>query len=222
MTDRPILFSAPMVRALLDGRKTQTRRIIKPAPVIDDMGNFCVPDRKGKLWNYGQRLDGSPCLDHYTERCVRFAKGDRLWVRENWYADHSADDVKPRDMDPSWKICPAVDWNYADWGIKGRLRPGIHMPRWASRLTLTVTDARVQRLQEISDADALAEGVYPNEQPPETFDRTYGNSMPVHLYGGLWDHINGPGSWSANPWVVAVTFSVTKGNIDEVGEQVRA
>lgn len=244
MTDRPILFSAPMIRALLDGRKTQTRRVLKPEPFIDAMGNFCAMDRKGKLWNYGQRLDGTPCLDHYTEKCVRFAKGDRLWIKENWLPD------PPRDHDAwdDWE-CSPVEFDgcglkaamvppalrHADhalyaatWtGTELRWKPSIHMPRWASRLTLTATDVRVQRLQECSATDAIAEGIAvgtPLPQVPDSKGDIYHDGVtdpidgwtrdPVAAYASLWDTINGAGAWHANPWVVALTFTVERRNID--------
>lgn len=227
MSDRPILFSAPMIRALLDGRKTMTRRVLKPQPFVDAMGNFCAMDRKGKLWNYGQRVDGKPCLDHYMEKCVRFRKGDRLWVRETlkehdgWF--YGADD-KPVELPAGHpRMSEMLSWAHHK---EGDTCVSIHMPRWASRLTLTVTDVRVQRLQEISEADCIAEG------PPvvDTNSRTISGELrplvlpdpnkpwyamtPRAWYHQIWDTINGAGSWDANPWVVAVSFSVERRNID--------
>lgn len=219
MTDRPILFSAPMVRALLDGRKTQTRRILKPQPKhgYEPWQDECT----GEWFIGGHGEAGDWILEG-----VRFAKGDRLWVRESWYAAHGEDATAPRDMDSSWKICPAVDWNYVDWGIKGKLRPGIFMPRWASRLTLTVTDVRVQHLQNCSEADCIAEGT-----PAPLFymhllgapldgvmvadpNHPHVKMTPRTWYRELWDTINGAGAWDNNPWIVGVTFTVEQRNID--------
>lgn len=245
MTDRPILFSAPMVRALLDGRKTQTRRVLtrNNATVLGHSWRGKSCPWEGLRFDEAIARSKSPMTGtHDTHLAVPFCHpadeptpsedcgiyavrplvetGDRLWVRENWYAAHSADGVKPRDMDSTWKVCPAVDWNYADWGIKGRLRPGIHMPRWASRLTLTVTDVRVQRLQNIDEIDAMAEGIIrsaPTEEDEAEFMAIEGGdiySSAVDAYQALWNRINVADTWAANPWIVAVTFTVERRNID--------
>jgi hypothetical protein len=173
MRERPILFSAPMVRALLAGTKTQTRRIVKGGIPFDD--DF--------------EIVASPYGD----------PGDRLWVREShwWFKD---------EPDNSCGYYPPKltreDVEYRADGDDGRKvwRPSIHMPRWASRITLEVTGVRVERLQDISEADARAEGVEPN-----AFERTADNYGSV-LYRRLWESINGPGSWDANPWVWVVEF----------------
>ncbi|HTJ89589.1 MAG TPA: hypothetical protein VL356_05370 [Acidocella sp.] len=190
MVDRPILFSAPMVRALLAGTKTQTRRFLKPQPAsVDEAG----------CW-YGNNPQS-------LQNRLRFAIGDRLWVRESWWHVCAGDgpaisapgDSLGRDGaffradHPDYPPCPHY-----------RSRPSIHMPRWASRLTLTVTDVRVQRLQDISEEDARAEG-YPGEGC---------GLAPKVWYGALWEQINGIDSWDADPWIVALTFDVRKGNID--------
>lgn len=220
MADRPILFSAPMVTALLDGRKTQTRRALNPAPFIDQMGNFCAPDRKGKIWNWGQNIDGTPCLRNYIKR-IRFAVGDRLWVKETHACVGDAD---------RWTLYRASGYE-AECDRHGfdkpyppeseiKWKPSIFMRRALSRLTLTVTDVRVQRLQDCSEADALAEGVIEYEPTMEdptefsAFDGTDVFNNAVSAYRDLWNLINGAGAWEANPWVVAVSFDVRKGNID--------
>lgn len=217
--ERPILFSAPMVRALLDGRKTQTRRILKPQP---NMLNG------GKPLNDGR---GSYSIDGGWKR-YPISRGDRLWVRESgqllreaydhdprcgedvrrdagFY--HSADGeiIEARSYDP-----PLREWIDDCTRIN---RPSIHMPRWASRLTLTVTDVRVQRLQDIKGRDIIAEGV--------RCDGCYDTGHSACRDGGcfaqriafenLWDGINGTGSWEQNPWVAAYTFTVERRNIDE-------
>ncbi len=196
MTDRPIIFSAPMVRALLDGRKTMTRRLAwrRTALLIEPDVETWAPTPWQKV-----------------------QPGDRLWVRENWYAARGFDDVKPRDMGRDWKICPAVDWNYADWGIKGKLRPAIHMPRWASRLTLVVTAAKIERLQDISAANAEAEGVF-RHVAAHSLDKVFRSqrqTIAIEYFSALWAKLHGVESWQANPEVVALTFTVHQSNIDQ-------
>lgn len=231
MTDRPILFSAPMVRALLDGRKTQTRRIIKPQPdsSVTSAGVISRSDEgQTDEWSW---LSGDPRdIDTWGfegDFHVGYRPGDRLWVKETWHAEswydrHSpkrrAELVEQLGAPHVWypagylletahqrritQVC-ALDLD-AQWS-KGQKRVSIHMPRWASRLTLTVTDVRVERLQDIGEVDAIREGVTLVEGSLED---------PVDAYAALWDSINGPGAWDANPWVVAVSFDVRKGNID--------
>jgi hypothetical protein len=227
MSDRPILFSAPMVRALLreveapGTGKTNTRRILKPQPFIDRMGNFCSPNEGGSFSNWGQNINGTPCLRNFIKSKVRFAPGDRLWVRE---AHMLADRSKGFDV-THWN--PGVTVGYladgeGEWVDRAlaagcRKRPSIHLPRYASRLTLVVTEVRVERLQDISEADAVAEGI-----------KRFGDMFSVEKIGGhnaggttapaafalLWNDINGPGAWAANPWVSATTFTVHGCNID--------
>ncbi|HTJ89511.1 MAG TPA: hypothetical protein VL356_04965 [Acidocella sp.] len=217
MTDRPIIFSAPMVRALLAGMKTQTRRLLKPQPFIDNTGNFCVPDKKGKAWNWGQHIDGKPCTRNYV-KTVRFKVGDRLWVRETWSVASVFTDV----VEVRYRAHErAAHSNFVEQIPRARARkpmatwpvwkPSIHMPRWASRLTLTVTDVRVQRLQDITSKDIAAEGI-----DHLSFGGASGafDQWLMHQFGGLWDKLHGPGAWDANPWVAAITFELRKGNID--------
>ena len=221
MADKPIIFSAPMVRALLDGRKTQTRRVLKPLP---RRTIFFDPQKAG--------------ADQFQE--PHYATGDRLWVREafttcekhKFMIAYRADgecgawcwdgDGKPIFIHHGHVLeaSPRGQWGFARYG--GRWRSPIHMPRWASRLTLTVTDARVQRLQEISEADAAAEGCEATGWRP-----TYGNpdnagfeeSIPAKdAFADLWNSLHGPGAWEANPWVAAYTFTVQRGNIDAIKE----
>jgi hypothetical protein len=237
VTDRPILFSAPMVRALLDGRKTQTRRILKdvpPSPGDDALNPNCQirhehayldaycsanrtplnPRGMSSKWCWWTR-DDRQCLPAFN---TRFAPGDRLWVRETWRMNQGGaiNDAAGGQVD---YVEPHVDFR-ADYGNPGLgWKPGIHMPRAKSRLTLTVTDVRVQRLQEISEADAIAEGIEAATAPHEGWQH-YGerDGLPgiiaVDSYRTLWDSINGAGAWKANPWVVAVTFTVERRNID--------
>ncbi len=211
MTDRPILFSGPMVRALIEGRKTQTRRVLKPQPVS------CL--------SWGDPPAGSyPSKNGWSR--LRYAVGDRLWVREAWRLPDCYDDHTPSGFvaqlveggmpGPNGLVRFEADGRdawcdaYPDLPL-GRLRPGMHLPRMLTRLTLTVTEVRMQRLQGISSADAIADGF-----PP------HGNSLtidcdtpdPRNDFRRVWDSVNGPGAWDLNPWVAAYTFTVEPRNID--------
>lgn len=224
MSDRPILFSGPMVRAILEGRKTQTRRIVTPQPVVpfsllgdiirDEPG--VITDSRGVVTDAGE------------ERIipVRFSVRDRLWVREAWSGPYAMGDIPPRDWMPGLPVWYWADGNpeYGDWTIP---KSSIHMPRWASRLTLIVTDVRVQRLQEIGEEDARAEGLYSTIcRSPDTrsscragwwqADENCGGPTPRDAFAALWRSINGPDSWDANPWVVAVSFDLRCCNIDSL------
>lgn len=201
MVDRPILFSAPMVRALLDGSKTQTRRII-------------------------QSPSGIPTDACTAQRMVRYAAGDRLWVREAldmcrggathlpiWSAGYRADAADFDLTRPG-----ALDFAQRCGDKHRRFVNSIHMPRWASRLTLIVEAVRVERLQNISAADSLAEGVACETCVAMSWSACGGKGCFASLsaFRGLWESINSPGSWLANPWVAAITFRVVASNIDEV------
>lgn len=207
MTDLPILFNAPIVRALLEGRKTQTRRTMKAPKWSTGAADMELGD------------DGLYAIAKATGCLARarpsYAVGDRLWVREAWHAARSLDKTPPRDIPRDADIeHAATARGYAEIGLKGKLRPGMFMCRWMSRLTLTVTDVRVERLQDISEADAQAEGVF----VPDAQYAQQGPHAAVLAYAALWDSINGPGSWDANPWVAAYTFTIQHGNIDQFAE----
>lgn len=187
LKERPILFSAPMVRALLAGTKTQTRRILKLRPGFD------IEQRDdARTWPWAEHPDGYADL---WMPCPYGQPGDRLWVRETFLkADKRATGLPP------WVY--AAD--YADCDKpKTRWKPSIHMPRVASRITLEITSVRVQRLWNISEADAMAEGAPLSEgdpcPEPEFQSHTLG-------FFRLWDSINGPHSWTANPWVWVIDF----------------
>ncbi len=195
MRERPILFSAPMVRAILAGAKTQTRRVVKPQPwascCIEEGFEGEPPFVYSALGGNGPGHDvsetRSPC------RCPYGQPGDRLWVREAYRLCAEADATPPRDTDAAYRV-----WYEADAPHQpgfGKLRPAMFMPRWASRITLEVTGVRVERLQDISTGDCWAEGI---ESSPDV--------NPLHEYCDLWESINGPGSWDANPWVWVVEF----------------
>ena len=208
MTEHPILFSAPMVRAFLADRKTQTRRLLKPQP-----GGFPGPCLYGPsglgVWTGDPNKGSSFCT------CVpiplRWKRGDTLWVREAHYLTDNGDYeqvVYAADDDGVRAHFLALDGLPRDFSsvvLAGhkKLRPSIHMPRWASRITLLVTDVRVQRLQDISEDDARAEGVEQETCGLRTeSERDWGRCK----FGDLWESINGAGWWNANPWVAAITF----------------
>lgn len=204
MKERPILFSSPMVRALLDGTKTQTRRVMKPQPRRVDGG---VPFGDAPAWAHA--MPGSAVM-----RCPYGKRGDRLWVREAYRFLGVHDHVPPREVSsgPVWyEAQDDVPFHPSEFG---KLRPSMFMPRWASRITLEVTGVRVERLQDISEADAIAEGVdrFPGlrlDDDAAAFNRIGpfdNDSFPIARYAVLWESINGPKSWDANPWVWAVEF----------------
>lgn len=225
MTSRPILMSSPMVRAILreiaepGTGKTQTRRVLDMPPMTFD----AVFNDDG-AWHVGDALTGH----RYAKLSVRYCVGDRLYVREAWRVTKTLDDVAPRDLDRT----TMPEWLASDPALyQGRKRPGMHLPRWATRLTLIVTDVRVQRLQEISEADAIAEGL---ERDIDGDVDGHGRHIvveswrgvdylpwlrdPIEAFSDLWEQINGARGfgWDANPWVAAYTFQPILGNIDQV------
>ncbi|MEH6723217.1 MAG: hypothetical protein V7686_06825 [Qipengyuania sp.] len=206
MADKGIIFSAAMVRALLKGRKTQTRRLLNPQPtMLTGRGKRIYRDQDWKRsWRDG-------CDDD-----LPYAVGDRLYVREA-HAIVGA-------VDPGWILyrasgydeeCERHGFDAPPPESEMRWKPSIHMPRWASRLWLEVTDVRVQRLRSISEADARAEScagiLGPNPDFPDEWDPS-----PVEEFRDLWDSLHGCEGerWQDNPWIVAISFDVHHGNID--------
>ncbi len=221
MTERPILFSAPMVRALLAGTKTQTRRIVKPQPEWTEPAT---------VWHHGAGHSG-PGWYAYNEdypeegalhyRCHCGQPGDRLWVRETHYAwGHWTMRHNPNKGREEWHFVDETlgagrayrydadnhqprrkrDLHEIGWWK----RPAIFMQRAACRITLEVTGVRVERLQAISNEDARAEGVMPDYADQcASLGHPY-NAIP--LFRSLWASINGPESWDANPWVWVLEF----------------
>lgn len=242
MRELPILFSAEMVRALRAGRKTQTRRqfsprtirLLKAAIQLGEINNlFC---------------DGRIDDPAYVQGLARYRVGDRLWVKERFYIDHvdylrgPLPEARPEDID----IYYPADAKRQPWCCqlipecaccevgKPRTRSSLFMPRWASRITLAVTGVRAQRVQQISEQDAIAEGMMFTARPcrvagsvgpvggemrpytvqPNQWAWREGATAEQSLstarfaYGNLWDLINGEGSWAANPWVWVYTFTV--------------
>jgi hypothetical protein len=196
--ERPILFSGSMVRAIIEGRKAQTRRIIKNAVSVPAT-EFCQSDYAGPL------------------PCPYGKPGDRLWVRETFRLPVTFDNQSPSKVGRkcvesgySRPWCPikmaADGYTYCEQllgdfgGDWGKTRVSIHMPRWISRIALEITGVRVERLQDITEADAMAEGV-------ECCSGWIGHAgEPRRIFCDLWKSINGPESWAANPWVWVVEF----------------
>ena len=227
--DRPIIFSAPMVRALIAGQKTQTRRILKPQLVCFDHSMW--PDSPDPRPIISE--DGMHCgvcgagveLSHTTKSGVRaipvrFAVGDLLWVRENWYIRCYATDVTEVVYKASTgegytacveQIPSSIATGAGHWALKNGIHPSIHMPRWASRLTLAVTGVKIERLQDISEADARAEGVDAISMADVRRQAAWSARGD---FAQLWNNINGKTAWDDNPFVVAVSFDVVKANID--------
>ncbi|MFU6819587.1 hypothetical protein ACM78B_20985 [Pseudomonas aeruginosa] len=202
MKERPILFSGPMVRAILEGRKTVTRRVVKPQP--DFLGSMVDPNTPFKTLDAGL---------HARITCPHGQPGDRLWVREAWAADAQVDAIAPRDLSQGEPIWYPADFSVRQTGCsmisKGRGRPSIHMPRWASRILLEITAVRVERLQDISEEQALAEGVRgePCDHARQACaDIGCWGDTAKGAFGFLWESLNGEGSWAANPWVWVVEF----------------
>lgn len=220
MADRPMPFSSAMILALLAGRKTQTRRILKPQPpqwtarVIDITQPFFCEEEGG--WGQIETIWSGPlelgmCEPEREEwrplKGLRIAVGDRLWVRETLECANGEAVGYPADG--TW--LPNTPWMW-----RRQKLPSIHMPRHLSRLTLHVTDVRVERLQDIKAIDILAEGV----RCDGCFDtgksacRDRGCFASRIDFRALWTSTHGDGAWEANPWVCALTFDVEHANID--------
>jgi hypothetical protein len=191
--ERPILFSAPMVRALLDGRKTMTRRVLNKQPDPDGLSRLA-----------DQRVWHDTSARAYL--CPYGQPGDLLWVRESWAArldqDHLSPSQLPRGTVGYWADGPGKCCNTGCAGAAGRVRAAMHMPRWASRILLEITSVRVERLHEISNEDAFAEGI----------NRPIDARYPVDEFRALWDSISAARGfgWDVNPWVWVVEFRIIK------------
>jgi hypothetical protein len=237
--ERPILMSAPMVRACLrdENPKTQTRRGVRGVPSWDHYGRDIMDWGLSGIHqgDFGEMagsdrwfLDVQTDVDDNSRREIRCpygVPGDRLWVRKAFSGPYGL-----RTMPPAlWLGHVPPIWFWADgdptWGDWTKPKPSIHMPRWACRLVLEITEVRVERLQDISEADARAEGVFPAavyggevqswlpaEDQRERFWPTAGLA-----YQALWEKINGAGSWAANPFVWVVSFQRVTTNIEHRG-----
>ncbi len=227
MKQRPIIFSAPMVQAILAGRKTQTRRIAKCIPDWDHCGKKILDwglschlyqhneKEDGKLWGVEDRewiyniqteVDDYEC---HTIKCPYGKIGDQLWVRETFSQCLNLGFDKNGNAPEN-----LFSYSYkADGGalIGDRWKPSIHMPREASRILLEITDIRVERLQDISEADAKAEGSSKSHPSIDKVSQTFGFAdWPRSWFAQTWDHINGADSWAENPWVWCVSFKVVE------------
>lgn len=209
MRERPILLNAEMVRAVLDGRKAQTRRMLTPRhlKMIDAAASIgeCYPLESGHQHENSQ--------SYYREWCPFGAVGDRLWVRETWQVIHDYPDEHGNTDERRYaRSIPKKRGNYWQpvyaeaWGNENRetrefpWRPSIHMPRWASRITLEITGVRVERLQDISQEDAHAEGLELTGWRPTYSDPGSGGEVmtPYDNFAELWSSIYGEESWQAN------------------------
>lgn len=219
MKERPILFSGAMVRSLLNCTKSQTRRVVKHEDIVEvvtrdefiSQSPYPLSKAPTPAIQY-VRLSNSHVVGIY---CPYGQPGDRLWVRESGWERPERTPKMMREGADTWpRFAYAADgWNEQDradfkaWGFKPR--PSIHMPRWASRINLEITGVRVEKLQDISEADAIAEGIdaalceqFTTKAPGRHFLKP----AALHAYAGLWEAINGAGSWDENPWVWAVEF----------------
>jgi hypothetical protein len=239
MKERGILFSAEMVRALLDGLKTQTRRVVKLPPwtasvTVDAGGTIFGPGPYLKAHRAQPVPDDVGAMERV--HCPYGYPGDRLWVRETWapfYAGGNSLAFPQPDMFEAnairYRATPdhvtAYPTSISTWESRPTStrehpwRPSIFMPRWASRLLLEIVEVRVQRLHDLTEKDALAEGIsevpfFPDDGYPlcvgymvgKDDKRTALDQTPIQTFTKLWTSINGADSWAANPWVWALTF----------------
>ncbi len=207
MKEKPIIFKAEMIRATLDGRKTQTRRVMKPQPKCNVPNAYFDAYNGGPQWNWWTE-DNRLCNASTILKCPYGIPGDRLWVRETW---------KP--LGPWVKDIPSILYradkktiSYPGRGksltidLSDKWKPSIHMPRWASRITLEVTNVRVERVQDISEADSIAEGSQiPCAELPKSCQQA--TMTERTQFSRIWDSINkAPHRWEDNPWVWVVKF----------------
>lgn len=221
MKERPILFSGSMIMALLAGTKTQTRRVMKLQPAIHPSVYFGEDAklRAGESFKGGALAvwPGESEFDYCDCHCPYSQPGDRLWVKEKWRTRREWDSISPSKLPCADDFLVQTHLDYAatiQSGLHGKWRPSIFMPRWASRITLEIESVRVERLQEIGDDDAIAEGIEwgkHDEKIPMEGYRMYGGcgitNDPRVSYRTLWESINGAGSWDANPFVWIIGFS---------------
>ena len=197
--ERPILFSGPMAKAILDGRKSQTRRLVKGC--VEEAGAYSTA-----VWEHGK-----------MPRCPYGTAGERLWVREAWRGSWDGDlsisvNYRADDTVRDFYVDALPESSVRPCSLEWKWRPSIYMPRWASRILLEITGVRVERLQDISEEDCWAEGI---EEVDGAFDSlipdmarrigmSHEDAKPT--FACLWESINGNGSWNLNPWVWCVSF----------------
>lgn len=218
MKERPILLSGEMVRAILEGRKTQTRRVIKPQPYLCEKTGMVwkgsahglsFNGEKETIRNFYKGLQKTNTVTNGKKKwqfCPYGKVGDRLWGRESFCTapvieEDDAPYLYMADMDG---LClENIRW-----------KPSIHMPREASRILLEITDIRVERLNDISALDICSEGIEPvkvslcgrNKNIPEDTIQSMGDALLMEAFAKLWESINGAGSWNKNPWVWVIQF----------------
>jgi len=213
--ERPILFSGEMVRAILDGRKTQTRRMVKPQPVKFPPEIHCAKwldyDGFNKPGFYAYAEGAEKAKGFWRDNCPYGQPGDRLWVRESfWVVEREGQGVGVPFLlyEDEMGMEPNESAPYREaWGLKFGHKPSIHMPRWASRITLEITGVRVERLQGISEADCIAEGCSGGHDSIHGYQFS---AQPKEHFWKLWESINGQGSWEANPYVWVIQFERIK------------
>jgi len=224
MKERPILFSGAMVRAILGGSKTQTRRVIKTpgSKTLADIRRNPDNDAWYKDHVWSMRNRGGMWGDYTHMRFMQFCPygqpGDRLWVRETWAHDAASVEACRVVHEDAMGGSPYGPYYRATESAPETLRwiPSIHMPRWASRILLEIVSVRVERLHDISEADAIAEGIerMPCAVPDTKLWRNYTPDngwtpnlcIPENSFRSLWALINGEDGWDANPWVWVVEF----------------
>lgn len=221
MKERPILFSAPMVRAIIEGRKTMTRRIMKVQPyeseyesgmfhmmyrapktiygkskTYDPTSGKWSDEKHGPITIKGSLLSATGGINMYIPFCPYGVIGDQLWVRETFRTNAYVDGR------PEYRATPACEEKVEECDLQPRWTPSIFMPRKYSRITLEITNVRVERLQNISDRDVESEGIFGYEM----------QFTPQHAFRILWESINGFESWNTNPWVWVIEFKHTEGD----------
>jgi len=215
--ERPILFSAPMVRALLDGTKTQTRRVVKGLPPWEITEICYDAGGSGKWMPNGPAPSGTGMAAGHWRLCPYGQPGDRLWVRETFALsvidpDGGSPQDDPENYDVIYRATDAPGGGWTDGegnSIAAPWKPSIHMPRWTSRILLEIVSVRVERLNDCTEQDAIAEGI---SKTASGFWSVYGQAdvdgtfSPRASYRALWESINGAGSWDTNPWVWVVEF----------------
>lgn len=218
--ERGMIFNGGMVRAILDGRKTQTRHALTPRHLkmieAASLIGECYPLESG--------ADHENSQSYYREWCPFGIVGDRIWVRETYqgplfdyeqmeaYLEDGSKFEKPEFCVYKADGKPAPEFFDADDNLHCRWRPSIHMPRWASRITLEITGVRVERLNDISDEDAKAEGVPKSHKFPDTYLTPKGDFADADIaFQRLWESIHGEENWQANPWVWVIEFKRIEG-----------
>ncbi len=232
MADRPMLFSGPLVRAIREGRKTETRRPMKPQPVLDSDGRWAWPCSSARGFIH---FDDPQGREQLAAHCPIAEKGDRLWVRETWRTTPGSAAFLGVDKrveveyraDESKRLIESEAGHRYFWD-KGHKRsgwtPSIHMPRWASRLNLRITEVRAEQVQDITNDGALAEGIGRRSALEQV--QEYKNSINAvgmtttgllpnpqgtaerREFTKLWKQIYGPESWDTNAWVWVLRFEV--------------